>query len=146
MRAYRVGTFLFLIAFLAAGFDPALAVTTEAAGEPAPETTAAPAVALPQTRSLEMQEITAVLDAERQQVQELTAVLKEVNDDSAELALVRRIEQIKMGAEISVLRIQAKYAVNAGFTEKARQIEEALTELQTTLDATAATLPSTNGR
>ena len=145
MRASRVLTFLALMMVLALGTISALDDPAGASGEPSPEAAAAPAAVAP-ILSPEMQEITAVLEAERLQVRELTAVLKKEADDKARLVMVRRIEQTKIGAEISVLKIQARYALAAGLDEQARQLDESVTQLQAALDAAATPSPAPAGR
>jgi hypothetical protein len=146
MRAFPVVALLSLTLFMAGG--TALAPDDPAGDpqEPVAEPTATPAAVPAPQLSPAMQEIAAVLDAERRQVLELTAVLTREADGTARLALVRRIERIKMEAEISVLTIQARYALAAGFSAEAQQLAEAASQLQTALDAAVDSPPAAAGR
>ncbi len=98
----------------------------------------APAAAGPRALSSEMAEIETAIAAEREQVARLAASLRGAADDAAALALEREIEAVKQGTEIAVLRIQARYAREAGREEQAQAIEAAVARMTAALGWTAA--------
>lgn len=73
-----------------------------------------------------MQEIRQTLDAARIRVEELDAALENVTDEAAALAMLEQVRQIKQDAEIDILRIQLRYATEAGDTKTVAEIETAI--------------------
>jgi hypothetical protein len=108
--------------------SPAVVVTPPAA----PDTTAASAVAAkPAARIVRtplMLALTAVMDDETTQLQPLLAELAATHDASQSLALQRRIEQVKQGTELQLLRVQSGFARAAGNVDLADRIDAAIAE------------------
>jgi hypothetical protein len=93
--------------------------------EPSPGVTA-----MPPARSPEMTEIDEALAVERALVTDLEALLRNATDETGSLALLREIEQTKYGAELTILRIQAKHARLAGRETQAQEIEAAVAQIE----------------
>jgi len=74
-------------------------------------------------------EMQALLAAEREQLAALHARVAKAGSNDEALALQRAIEKLKFDTEVSLLRVQAKHARQAGRTEVAARIEAAITEL-----------------
>jgi len=96
-------------------------------GEPVgPEPTAAEPVARLAPLTPMMQEIFAAWDAHVIAVKALEARLEGVTDHREAMALQREIESARDGVELTILRIQARYARQEGRLEDAAAIEEAV--------------------
>ncbi len=76
-----------------------------------------------------MVEIRQALEGERRTVDELAAALDAARDEDEAMAILRRIHEAKRGAQIEVLRIQARHARAAGRTEAAAGIDAAIERL-----------------
>ena len=117
--------------------DPERVITPAAKHAPAPTLTPAkPANPM-------VTEMRAVLETERVQFANLFARFRVAPDGAAALAVQREIEQLKVGTEISLLRIQADYARRAGRISQAAELEKVITELQAPLARVAPA--SSNG-
>lgn len=92
--------------------------------------------------SPEMTEINEMLAAQRERVHELEARLASAADDAAALGLLREIELAKQATEIEILRIQARYAMQAGREAQAREIETVIAAM---LSPASAAAPSPTG-
>ncbi len=76
-----------------------------------------------------MLEIRAALDREHEQVEGLRARLRQAPGHREALALQREIEQVKLGTEAAILRIQAGAARRAGYATLAERLEVAAQDL-----------------
>jgi len=90
-----------------------------AAEQPGPESDLSP----------RMLEIHQVLDSEAADLAALQRDLQAASDEKAALRILRAIKQRKQDAEISILRIQKRYALQEGNAEAAALIDEAITRI-----------------
>lgn len=104
-----------------------LAPTGSSAGEAAPTTKPAPAA---RPLSPMMVEIEAALSSADRSVAELATRLAAARSRTEAHAIQRDIERAKVGAEVSVLRIQAAYARREGRPEVAARLEAEAEQLQ----------------
>jgi hypothetical protein len=73
-----------------------------------------------------MQEIDAVLAAEKEALEALNEQLGSAPDERAALHILQQIKQQKQDTELSILRIQRRYALEKGDTDAAERIDLAI--------------------
>ncbi|MFH1841940.1 MAG: hypothetical protein ABIF77_01935 [bacterium] len=95
--------------------------------ESTPPTVAA--VASDQPLTPRMQEITALIEAERETLRQLQAQLDAALDQDTHLQIIKKIEQLKLDTEIGILEIQLKYARLEGKLDTVAELEEAILKL-----------------
>ncbi len=114
-------------AHLATAQEPASPERTEAVEAPAPGATAPAPRVQPTPLVAEMLQLVA---AEREEVAALRGALTGLRDHRQALAILRRIEQIKLGTEIALLQVQITHAKREGRHEVAAELERALSVIQ----------------
>lgn len=139
-------SFLLLVALAAptfAGNPPGRATGTAA---PIPDEAPVAAPATPVARRVVnplYPRIAAMLEAEKQQLVALRTKLAVAKDSDAAMAIQREIEQVKVGTEIGILRLQAEHARQRGRTATADGLEAAIRQMQQPpARATSATRPA----
>jgi hypothetical protein len=107
-----------------------VAPATPTSATPVAPSDEAPAVA-PKPRPLSpmMAEMQTVLAAESERLAELKLRAGKAPTPDDALAIQREIERVKFDTEVSLLRVQAKHARQAGRTEVASRIESAIADL-----------------
>lgn len=123
MRGLRCGLAILLFAAALVGARPRTGRDAEVAAAPV----ARPArVARPSPMTIE---IRAVLDRERDALASLHAKLRAARDEGAARELEREVERVRLGTEVSLLRVQAKHARLAGREAVAAHLEGAIRAL-----------------
>jgi hypothetical protein len=93
------------------------------------------------------QEIAATFAAERATLAELQARFSSAATEAEALAIQQQIDRVKQDAEIGTLRIQARYARQAGYEQTATELEAVVAQLLSAIEgasnvaAPAATTP-----
>ncbi len=122
MRFRRHGMPLLLLAVLLCAALPGPPAAAEDAVAPAPKPRLAKASPM-------MVEIRAVLDEERASLKVLHERFRAAKDADAAIAIQREIARVKLDAEVSVLRVQAKHARAAGRADVAANLEAAIQQM-----------------
>lgn len=122
MRFRRHGIPLLLFAVLACTALTGPPAAAEDAVAPAPKPRLAKASPM-------MTEIRAVLDEERAALRVLHERFRATKDADASIAIQREIARVKLDAEVSVLRVQAKHARAAGRADVAANLEAAIQKM-----------------
>ena len=75
-------------------------------------------------------QVTALLEAEQQELLSLRAQLERAGDDATALALQEQIESTKLRTRQSVLHVQIEWAKAMGLTQRTRSLEKSLAQLE----------------
>lgn len=128
-----LGLILILIAAPAAAADPDPVDSKTADSPQDPETATARVFSLVDLPPEKVERLTPlqarmreILLAERVNLAPLQAAFAEETDSLRSLEIQRRIQDLKVGTEIALLRVQADHARQSGQPELAEQIEESL--------------------
>ena len=73
--------------------------------------------------------ITALIEAEGEQLRVLTRRLDATRDSDAAMGIQREIEQVKVQTELSILRLQSEHARRAGRIAVADRLDAAIREM-----------------
>jgi hypothetical protein len=115
-----------------------------AAAAPAPAATAPPEIAAPPSNETAAVAparprrpvnplyagITALIEAEGEQLRVLARRLDATRDSEAAMAIQREIEQVKVQTELSILRLQSEHARRSGKAALADRLDAAIREMQ----------------
>jgi len=102
------------------------------------DTLAAPVVRVRRPSPMD-QEVRKVLEDERKTLTDLRARFAAASNPEAALQVQREIEQVKVGTEVALLRVQATFARREGRLEHARRIEAEIEEVLNPRTPAAAT-------
>lgn len=89
--------------------------------------------ALPQSQrsvTSPVAQVTALLEAEQQELLSLRAQLERAGDDASALTLQEQIESTKLRTRQSVLQVQIEWAKAMGLTQRTRSLEKSLAQLE----------------
>ena len=113
---------LMICLMLVAGF-----ATAQNPPEPTPlPDPAAPIVQTADAGDPCMAEIRAVMDQEQVDIRDLVALLDHTVGHAEQVALQKRIAEVKMNAEVAMLQVQLKYARSANNTEAVSRLEASI--------------------
>ena len=124
MRPHSHGLPVLLLGFLLCAAPPAPGHAAEVSAPPAP------GVANTVKPGAMMTEIHALVADERRSLAALNERFHRTTDQAAAIALQREIAQLKLGTEIALLRVQARYARAEGRLAVAAHLDDAIRELE----------------
>ena len=127
MRPHAHGLPVLLLGFLLCAALPAPGHAAEVTAPPTPP---APKVASPVKPGAMMTEIRTLVADERRALAALNERFRRTTDQAAAIALQREIAQLKLGTEIALLRVQARYARAEGRLAVAAHLDDAIRELE----------------
>ena len=124
MRPHSRGFTVLLLGFILCAVLPATGRAAEATAAPAP------GIAATAKPSAMMTEIRALIADEHRSLTALNERFRRTTDPAAAIALQREIAQLKLGTEIALLRVQARYARAGGRLAVAAHLDDAIRELE----------------
>jgi len=129
----RSGAYLLGACFLAmvVSFTLAVAAPSTDPADPGSDPTPATNVTAEADQPLtpRMQEITDLIEAERETLRQLNAQLDAAIDQNTHLQIIKQIEQLKQDTELGILEIQLKYARLEGNIDAVAELEAAILQL-----------------
>lgn len=127
MRPHSHGLPVLLLGFLLCAALPAPGHADEVTAPPTPP---APQVASTVKPGAMMTEIRALIADEHRTLAALNERFRRTTDDATAITLQREIAQLKLGTEIALLRVQARYARAEGRLSMAAHLDEAIHDLE----------------